>query len=123
MTRKRSALGAACLLVACALGACGGKSETPVAGADPDRGRSVIVAYGCGACHVIPGIPEANGTVGPSLASFSQQRFVAGELPNTIENTVRWIMNPPGIHPETVMPDLGLTESQARDVAAYLYSR
>lgn len=103
------------------LTSCGGKNETPVAGADPDRGRGVIVGYGCGACHVIQGIPEANGTVGPSLASYSQRRYVAGELPNTIENTVRWIMNPPEVHPETVMPDLGLTERQARDVAAYLY--
>ena len=47
--------------------------------------------------------------------------YIAGELTNTPENVVRWIMDPQAIEPGTVMPDLGLTEAEARDVAAHLY--
>jgi cytochrome c1 len=35
---------------------------------------------------------------------------------------VRWIVNPPFIDPLTAMPATGITEAEARDVAAYLYS-
>jgi cytochrome c len=32
------------------------------------------------------------------------------------------LRNPQSIEPGTIMPDLGLSESEARDIAAYLYS-
>ncbi len=41
-------------------------------------------------------------------------------LPNTPENLVRWIQQPEQIRPGTAMPNLGISEDDARDIAAYL---
>jgi cytochrome c1 len=76
----------------------------------------------CGACHTIPGIDGARGQVGPPLMYFSHRTFIAGELPNKPENLVRWVTSPQAVEPHTAMPNLGLTNQQARDVAAYLYT-
>jgi len=85
------------------------------------RGEQVIRAYGCGACHTIPGVRGANGVVAPPLTSFAQRTFIGGEIPNTPQNLVRWIRDPHSVEPRTAMPALGLSDQQARDVAAYLY--
>jgi cytochrome c len=94
---------------------------TPVSG-NAERGRQIIEGYGCGACHMIPGVRRANGLVGPPLIYFSRRTMIAGELPNTQENLVRWVQHPHEVEEHTAMPDLGLDENQAYDVAAYLYT-
>ena len=105
------------------VGACGRKSpRTLVTGGDPARGRAQIVAYGCGSCHVIPGVSGASGLVGPPLTQFAHRAFIAGEVPNNSEFLVRWISVPQSIEPGTAMPNLGVSEAQARDIAAYLYT-
>jgi cytochrome c2 len=112
------------LCVALAAAGCGGgTAKRLVPGGDPDRGAKLIVRFGCGSCHDIPGIEGADGRVGPSLHNFADERNIAGEIPNTPRNAVRWIMHPRRIEPGTIMPDLGVTRRQARDIAAYLYSR
>jgi cytochrome c2 len=93
-----------------------------VAGGDPERGATAIVAYGCGGCHTIPGIRGARGTVGPPLNDFATRGYVAGVQPNWPRHLVRWIVNPPAISPQTAMPALGVTEQEGRDIAAYLYT-
>lgn len=115
------------LLFAAALaGGCrGGRSEVQdvqVAGGDPERGAGVIQDIGCGACHTIPGIEGARGVVGPPLSFWSRRSYIAGNLPNSPPNLVRWIRDADAVEPGTAMPDLGLSEQQARDVAAYLYT-
>lgn len=89
---------------------------------DPQRGRVAIEHYGCGACHTIPGVRNANARVGPRLDGFEEQSFIAGMLINTPENLTRWIQNPQEINPGTAMPDLGVSEEEARHIAAYLYT-
>lgn len=91
-------------------------------GGDAERGERLISAVGCGTCHTIPGVHNAIGKVGPPLNFWSQRTFIAGELPNTPTNLVRWITDPTGVEPGTAMPNLGLSEQQARDIAAYLYT-
>src|SRR5579871_2488317 len=88
----------------------------------PRHGKELIQAYGCGACHIIPGIRTARGLVGPPLTLFGERTMIAGELPNAPGNLVRWVQNPPAVEPNTAMPNLGLSQSQAEDVAAYLYT-
>jgi len=100
---------------------CGGATTVSVPGGDADRAPALIETFGCGGCHSIPGISGADGRVGPDLAGIEDRRFIAGALPNTPENLVRWIMDPPAVSPATVMPNLGVGESQAKDIAAYLY--
>lgn len=90
--------------------------------ADHEAGRLAISRAGCGSCHVIPGVSQANGRVGPSLAGFRNQAYVAGILPNHPGNLISWLMNPPAHAPQTVMPNVGLPEVVARDMAAYLYT-
>jgi cytochrome c len=87
---------------------------------DPDHGKELISQYGCGSCHVIPGVDGANGLVGPPLTQFGKRSYIAGELPNNARNLQRWIENPPAIEPGTAMPDLGVSSIDARDIAAYL---
>jgi cytochrome c len=85
-----------------------------------ERGARVIAETGCGSCHTIPGIRGAQGKVAPPLDFFSRRAFIAGQLPNTYDNLVRWLKSPPSVEPGTAMPVVGLTDAQARDAAAYL---
>jgi mono/diheme cytochrome c family protein len=115
----------ALFLAMAATAGCDGAPPPPhlrVAGGDPERGATAIMAYGCGGCHTIPGIRGADGTVGPPLTDYAMRGYVAGVLPNWPRHLVRWIVNPPAISPQTAMPALGVTEQDARDVAAYLYT-
>jgi cytochrome c2 len=89
---------------------------------NPEAGRDRILHYGCQACHTIPGIPGATALVGPPLIKWSKRVYIAGELPNTPDNLMKWLQHPPQIEPKTAMPDMGITEQDSRDIAAYLYS-
>lgn len=93
-----------------------------VAGGDAARGERTIEAYGCGACHTIPGVARASGRVGPPLTGWARRGLIAGSLPNAPDNLIRWIMDPSVIKIGTAMPDLGVTLQQARDMASYLYT-
>jgi putative membrane protein len=93
-----------------------------VTGGNPTRGAQAIREYGCATCHTIPGIPGATATVGPPLAGISGRSYIAGVLTNTPDNLVRWIKDPPGVDPLTAMPNVGVRDSVARDIASYLYT-
>jgi len=124
LPRRRALLLAIALstgLVSCT----GGKvtrAYTVAVDGNPAHGKQIIQSYGCGSCHTIPGIRTAHGLVGPPLTSFGRRTMIAGELPNSPDNLIRWIQNPPAVEPKTAMPNLGLTSEQAHDVAAYLYT-
>ena len=115
-------LRAAAALGLAALAACGESpgSIAPTAGADPARGRLLLAQYQCGACHAIPGVPGARGTLGPPLEGFGLHSYIAGELPNRPDTLRRWIADPAALVPDTAMPDVGAGEADARDMAAYL---
>ena len=91
-------------------------------GGDPAAGVAAMSRYGCGSCHLIPGVPGADALVGPPLTSWSHRSFIAGHLPNTPENLVHWIVMPQSVDPGNAMPNLGVTDGEARDIAAYLYT-
>jgi len=104
------------------LAACGTRRNGPATAGDAVAGGRDLYQLGCGSCHTIPGIIGAHGKVGPSLEGVGGRNYVAGELPNQPPNLEHWIQHPHSIHPETVMPELGVSEAQSRDIAAYLYS-
>jgi len=89
---------------------------------NPKRGATEIVEVGCGSCHTIPGVAGANGLVGPPLNKMGRRVFVAGLLPNTPDNMMRWLRNPQAIVPGNAMPNMHLQEQQIRDITAYLYT-
>jgi cytochrome c len=112
----------AAVCVAC--GACGDDAATARAltGGDPDRGKRAIRRYGCGTCHVIPRVGGAAGHVGPSLDAIGSRRYLAGYVTNTPDHLVEWIRHPQTVQPGNVMPDMAVTEADARDIAALLYT-
>jgi cytochrome c1 len=91
-------------------------------GGDPHAGEQALLRYGCGGCHTIPGVRRARGLVGPPLTAYGKRIYVAGTLYNSPDNLVRWIMDPQAIDPATAMPKVGVSEADARDIAAYLYT-
>ena len=114
---------AALVLVAACSGGPVQDTAGAVAGGDASRGEAIIRAVGCGSCHEIGQIRTARGLVGPPLEHMGRRTTIAGVLPNTPENLVRWVMHPQAVQPGTAMPDLGLDEAQAQDVTAFLYTR
>ena len=91
-------------------------------GGEPDRGKTAMQRYGCGTCHTIPGVPGAVASVGPPLDAIANRTYLAGRLINTPANMMKWIRVPQSIDPKTAMPDMGVSESDGRDIAAYLYT-
>ena len=97
-------------------------SRLAIAGGEPEQGHALIQAYGCGTCHTIENVRGARGKVGPRLENYAQQHLLAGFLPNTPPNLIAWLINPVALKPTTGMPAQGVTEAEARHMAAYLYS-
>ena len=81
-----------------------------------------MIEFGCARCHTIPRVRDAQGNVGPPLTRFADRTFVAGMLRNEPDNLVRWLRQPQSVVPGNAMPDTGLSEQQARDIAAFLYT-
>jgi cytochrome c len=89
---------------------------------DPERAPALMTRYGCGGCHTISGIPGADGKVGPALKDLRGRVYVASSTRNTADNLIGFIVDPQRFSPRSAMPKTGITEAEARDVAAYLYA-
>lgn len=87
-----------------------------------ENGRAVLEAYGCGSCHTIPGVPGANSLAGPPLTGWAERTFIAGKLPNEPERLKQWVRFPQAIEPGTAMPNMDVSEEDAEDMVAYLFS-
>ncbi|MCA6119197.1 c-type cytochrome [Bradyrhizobium sp. WSM 1738] len=92
-------------------------------GGDPARAPPILRRYGCAGCHTIPGIPGADGQVGGALSGIKHRVYVGGVALNSPDNLVRWIVAPQALSPRSAMPATGISDAEARDVVAYLYSR
>ena len=91
-------------------------------GGNVQRGVEAIGRYGCGSCHEIPGIRHATGTVGPPLSRIARRTYLAGRVANSPADMIRWIQHPQDIERGTAMPDMNVSEQDARDISAYLYT-
>jgi cytochrome c1 len=100
----------------------GGPAPAKETRGDASAGKQLIVAKGCGACHVVPGVPEAKGTIGPNLTGFASRPQIAGAVQNTPDNLRRWLADPPAVKQGTQMPKIGLSEAEVENLAAYLYT-
>jgi cytochrome c len=98
------------------------RAAAAMTGGDPERGKAAITRYGCATCHTIPGVRGADALVGPPLSQVASRSYIAGVLPNTPANMVRWIENPPQVDQLTAMPNLGVNDTDAHDIAGYLYT-
>jgi cytochrome c oxidase subunit 2 len=114
---------------------------TPAPGVpgDVENGRRLFTGLnvfvgGCGGCHTVQGLPGATGYQGPNLTNVALRPTLAGDaIPNSPQALRDWIMDPPTMKTGAVMPKLNVTspggqeprpisESEARDLAAFLYS-
>jgi cytochrome c2 len=95
---------------------------TALTGGDPARGPALMIRFGCGGCHTIPGVPGADGQVGPSLFGLRKRVFVGDGVRNSASGLIAWIVDPRTLSPRSAMPVTGISSDQARDVAAYLYA-
>lgn len=119
--RARRVIGLA-LLGLCACSQPEAPAYQTVAGGDVERGKLLVNAYGCGSCHIIPGISGADGVVGPPLTDWAGRQWIAGRLWNEPANLVAWLHDPQAIEPGTAMPSQGVTEVEAVHIAAFLYT-
>jgi cytochrome c len=113
------------LLILLLHAACSQENERTAAamtGGDPRQGKRLMRTYGCHSCHTIPGVQGADGLVGPPLVGIAKRVYIAGRLPNTPENLILWLQRPQDFDPQTAMPNMGVTEADARDMAGYLYT-
>lgn len=105
------------------LAGCTEPDERVAARGDVKVGEKLIHDLGCGSCHHIPGISGADGEVGPPLKNIEKRAYLAGIVPNSFDNLVVWLTETQRIAPESAMPDLGLSEAEAKHIAAYLYEK
>ena len=91
-------------------------------GGNPGKAQDHIQRFGCAGCHTIAGGSGASGLVGPPLQQI-RDRIYVGSRPNTADNLIEWIVNPRAVNPHTPMPITGISESEARDIVAFLYAR
>jgi cytochrome c1 len=118
-------LRAAGTMAVATLAACGTnvpRTRQSITGGEAAHGPSAMRRYGCVSCHTIPGVTGARSLVGPPLGGIAYRAYVAGVLPNNPDNLMRFIRDPQSVDSLSAMPNTGVTEADARDIAAYLYT-
>jgi cytochrome c len=95
---------------------------TVLTGGDPTIGRKVFDARGCGACHAVFDDRRATGLVGPPLGKIATRAFLAGRQPNDPAHLIAWVQHPQAVEPGVGMPEVALSDLEARNIAAYLYT-
>ncbi len=104
------------------LAAACGEAQPPALGGNAEHGKLLLRQFACSVCHDIPGVAGASGKVGPPLAGVAGRIYLAGVLPNTPQAMASFIRHPQKADPRTAMPDMGVSDEQARDMVAYLYT-
>ena len=88
---------------------------------DYDRGRTLVNSLGCKGCHQIQ--PEPDPNYSPTIQGIRMEQG-----PNLIglgskvkeDWLLSWLKNPYSYHEDTKMPNLRITDQEAKDIAAYL---
>jgi cytochrome c len=122
VTRRATLLGLACALCGAFLSGCQ-RLSAYVPGLNPNAARGIELTnrYGCASCHEIPGA-AVTGYVGPALRGVERRAYLAGGLQNTLEQMVELIRFPDRARPGTLMPNLRVSERDARELATFLYT-
>src|SRR3954452_19450205 len=130
LSRAKLTAGGAVVLVLAALGSGlayatyaqhqAAKKAAQLTGGDPKRAPDLLRRFGCAACHRIGNVASPGGLVGPELNRIGTHIYIAGVRPNTPQNLIEWIVNPAAVKPGTAMPVTGISQEEAKHVAAYL---
>jgi len=90
---------------------------------EEQRGQSLFIAAGCGACHAVRGT-SATGFIGPDLTHIGSRRSVGIDtMPLTAENITRFIAHGQHVKPGNRMPEFRIfSVAEQAALAAYLLS-
>lgn len=86
--------------------------ETTATAMSTTAGEQIIRTQGCAACHTLPSLGLTSNGQGPNLSAVgakTSQRWLGN-----------WILNPQRAFPDTLMPNIRATESEAADVGLFL---
>jgi len=93
----------------------------PASAGNVANGKQVAAQFGCGVCHVIPGIEGAEGALGPTLAGVASRPAISdGVVKNTPANLTQYILSPASVNPQSRMPRMGVSPAEAQDITAFL---
>jgi len=85
------------------------------------QGQKLFLMKGCVGCHSLVAYNAPQGLLGPNLANVGARTYIAaGTLPNTDENLAHWIRVPQDVKHGVLMPNLGVTEDEAKALVAFL---
>ena len=99
--------------------AAGTTPTSAVALTPAESGAGLFLAKGCAGCHSITGVSA--GVVGPNLTHFHSRTVFAGAMFKTTDHNLRnWLRNPPKEKPDSIMPNLKLSEDEITNLIAYL---
>jgi cytochrome c oxidase subunit 2 len=78
--------------------------------------------HSCIACHTVAGI--SGGIAGPNLTHVGGRQTIAGGiLPNDSAGLARWLRDPLGEKPGSLMPAIDFTDAEIAALVAYLRAR
>jgi cytochrome c oxidase subunit 2 len=102
-----------------------GDSAKPQPGQAQDplvaQGQKLFLMKGCVGCHALVAYNAPKGLLGPNLANVGARTYIAaGTLRNTDENLTHWIRFPQDVKHGVLMPNLGVTEVEAKALVAFL---
>ena len=95
----------------------------PAQGQSPEvaQGQKLFLMKGCVGCHSLVAYNAPKGLLGPNLANVGARSYIAaGTLKNTDENLAHWIRFPQDVKHGVLMPNLGVTEDEAKALVAFL---
>ena len=85
------------------------------------QGQKLFLMKGCVGCHALVAYNAPKGLLGPNLANVGARTHIAaGTLANTDENLAHWIRFPQDVKHGVLMPNLGVTEAEAKALVAFL---
>lgn len=91
----------------------------PNDGAQVEKGKQLFDEVGCRACHAL--LPDEVATPVGTDKDYAPNLTNVGEK-TTARFIYWWIKDPKSYNPESRMPNLRLSEDEARDITAYLVS-
>jgi cytochrome c2 len=92
--------------------------QTFTGGGSPERGEQLFELVGCIGCHVMGDDDRLRQGRGLGYDAAPELTRIGGKV--TADWLYDWIRDPKHYRPETRMPDLRLTDGEARDIVAYL---
>ena len=103
-----------------------GELASHVAGAEAiARGKQLVITHGCLGCHKYR---DRGGVLGPDITHLGEKTVHDFDFTHVsgVRSVLNWLTShfksPAAVVPDTLMPDLGLTDDEAQDLAIYMLS-